>query len=86
MFGGIIGGKVIAASLVVVMAATYTSPAFHRLPSEADEAEEAKPNIGCAGGGGNAINESYSVASPTPLNCQISPDVMPWGPTSRSPY
>jgi predicted DNA-binding protein with PD1-like motif len=94
VFGGIVGGKVVAASLVVVVAATYTSPAFHRLPSEADEAvEEAKPNIGGNASESNCSTSSnamcmpvYSVASPTPLNCQISPDVMPWGPTSRSPY
>ncbi|XP_059431011.1 AT-hook motif nuclear-localized protein 28-like [Corylus avellana] len=93
VFGGIVAGKVIAASRVVVVAATYTSPAFHRLPSEADEAgEEAKPNIAanaseCCSTSSNAMcMPVYSVASPTPLNCQISPDVMPWGPTSRSPY
>ncbi|XP_050283789.1 AT-hook motif nuclear-localized protein 28-like [Quercus robur] len=55
VFGGIVGGKVIAESLVVVMAATYTNPAFHSLPSDdTDEAhhEEVKPNIGSGGGGG----------------------------------
>ena len=93
VFGGIVAGKVIAASRVVVVAATYTSPAFHRLPSEADEAgEEAKPNIAgnasesCSTNSNAMCMPVYSVASPTPLNCQISPDVMPWGPTSRSPY
>ena len=102
VFGGIVGGKVVAASLVIVVATIYANPAFHRLPSDdIDEADqEAKPNIGCSGGGGgvgnanesctsstNAMSMSiYSSVSPTPLNCQIAPDVMPWGPTSRSPY
>lgn len=55
MFGGIVGGKVIAESLVVVVAVTYSNPAFHSLPSDdIDEAhhEEVKPNIGSSGGGG----------------------------------
>lgn len=95
MFGGIVGGKVIAASLVVVVAAIHTSPAFHRLSGDTDETEP-KTNIGCTGAGGNAIESCttsndmsmsvYNVGSPTPLNCHIAPDVMPWCPTSRPPY
>lgn len=87
MFGGIVGGEVIAASLVVVTVATYTSPAYQRLPGEAEESEDdqAKANIDCSGAGGNgsesctsnnAMSMSvYSVGSPTPLR-QIAPDVM----------
>lgn len=88
MFGGIVGGEVIAASLVVVVVATYTSPAYQRLPGEADESEDdqAKANIDCSGAGtgngsesctsSNAMSVSvYSVGSPTPLR-QIAPDVM----------
>ena len=59
MFGGIVGGKVIAESLVVVVAVTYSNPAFHSLPSDdIDEAhhEEVKPNIGSGGGGGGNAN------------------------------
>lgn len=104
VFGGIVGGKVIAASLVVVVVATYQNPGFHRLPSDAAhddrEAEESKPCVnrsggggsdhhhqGCSGGSSTAMSMSvYGVASPSPINCQISPDhVMPWGPTSRPP-
>ncbi|KAF3452303.1 hypothetical protein FNV43_RR02736 [Rhamnella rubrinervis] len=101
VFGGIVGGKVIAASLVVVVAATYLNPSFHRLPSDATqddhEVEESKPCIrsggndhlqGCISGSSTGMSMSvYNVASPSPINCQISPDhVMPWGPTSRPPY
>lgn len=97
VFGGIIGGKVLAASLVVVMAATYQNPTVYRLPAEQDHdgAEENKASIAGAGGvagnegpsGSTAMSMSvYNVASPTPINCQLSPDVMPWGPNSRSPY
>nr|DAD19542.1 TPA_asm: hypothetical protein HUJ06_021005 [Nelumbo nucifera] len=28
----------------------------------------------------------YSVTAPSPLNCQIPPEVLPWPPTSRIPY
>ncbi|XP_040993445.1 AT-hook motif nuclear-localized protein 28-like [Juglans microcarpa x Juglans regia] len=88
VFGGIVGGEVIAASLVVVVVATYTSPAYQRLPGEADESEDdqTKANIDCSGAGtgngsesctsSNAMSVSvYSVGSPTPLR-QIAPDVM----------
>ncbi|KAJ7960555.1 AT-hook motif nuclear-localized protein [Quillaja saponaria] len=92
IFGGIIGGRVTAASLVVVVVATFMNPTFHRLPSENEEGEEeAKPCIG----GGNETTGAMSVynvnvasPTPTPLNCQVPPDSMPWGsdPTSRSQY
>ena len=36
VFGGIVGGKVMAATQVIVVAATFVSPAFHRLPCEGD--------------------------------------------------
>ncbi|OMO56359.1 hypothetical protein COLO4_35670 [Corchorus olitorius] len=108
VFGGIVGGKVMAATQVIVVAATFINPAFHRLPCEADNNEEhhhhqeTKPCIhsnvggnGGGGGGGGGATEScsstgmsmsvYGVSSPTPLNCQISPDVLPWGSSSR-PY
>ncbi|XVE79014.1 hypothetical protein DITRI_Ditri14bG0023800 [Diplodiscus trichospermus] len=88
VFGGTVGGKVVAATQVIVVAATFINPAFHRLPCEGDNEDhhqENKPCIHGNVGAGNGATESYGVASPTPLNCQISPDVMPWGSASR-PY
>ncbi|CAK7330625.1 unnamed protein product [Dovyalis caffra] len=80
VFGGIVAGKVIAASQVVVVAATFLNPTFHRLPSENDEADQDnKPSVG----GGGPASEScvstgmsmaiYGVANPTPVNCQMPP-------------
>ncbi|KAK8604930.1 hypothetical protein V6N13_082393 [Hibiscus sabdariffa] len=74
VFGGIIGGKVMAASQVIVVAATFINPELHVLPCEDDDKDhhqETKP--------GAATESVYAVASPTPINCQIPPDVMPWG-------
>lgn len=92
VFGGIVAGKVIAASQVVVVAATFLNPTFHRLPSENDEAEENKSSGGDGGasepcvGTGMSISV-YGVADPSPINCQMSPpDIMPWGPPSRPSY
>ncbi|XWS28373.1 hypothetical protein CRYUN_Cryun25bG0062800 [Craigia yunnanensis] len=99
VFGGIVGGKVTAATQVIVVAVTFINPAFHRLPCEGDNEDhhqETKPcNHGNVGGGGIGATEScsstgmsmsvYGVASSTQLSCQISPDVMPWGSSSR-PY
>ncbi|KAK5818632.1 AT-hook motif nuclear-localized protein 17-like [Gossypium arboreum] len=96
VFGGKVGGKVMAATLVIVAAATFVNPEFHMLPGEGDNKDhnqESKPSThGCVAGGATESCSStglsmpvYGVASPTPLNCQIPPDVMPWGPSSR-PY
>ncbi|XP_038880172.1 AT-hook motif nuclear-localized protein 17-like [Benincasa hispida] len=90
VFGGIVGGKVTAASLVVVVAATFINPVFHRLPSEtAEDDEGAKPAI-------NTTDESpvaaTTTSSATPMavciyNAPSPPDhAMPWGPSSRSSY
>ncbi|GMI94631.1 hypothetical protein HRI_003132400 [Hibiscus trionum] len=81
VFGGIIGGKVMAATQVIVVAATFINPELHVLPCEDDDKDhhqETKP--------GAATESVYGVASPTPLSCQIPPDVMPWCSSSRGPY
>lgn len=89
VFGGIVAGKVTAASKVVVVAATFLNPLVHSLPISSDEGDnqvdaETKPNIV----GASAATEScssagktmpvYGVAAvagnPTPLSCQIPPD------------
>lgn len=94
VFGGIVAGKVIAATQVVVVAATFLNPTFHRLPSENDEADQETKT---GGGGGGPASEScvstgmsmavYGVANPTPVNCQMSPEIMHWpAPSSRPSY
>ncbi|KAG6590167.1 AT-hook motif nuclear-localized protein 17, partial [Cucurbita argyrosperma subsp. sororia] len=88
VFGGIVGGKVTAASLVVVVAATFINPVFHRLPSETEEeGEDVKPSNN--GGDGS----SAAAATATPMggcvyNAPPSPadHGMPWGQSSRSSY
>lgn len=98
VFGGIVGGKVMAASVVIVVAATFINPGFHRLPyceggdNEDVHHQESKPcihgNVGATepcSSTGMSMSVYGHVASPTPLNCQISPDAMPWGSSSR-PY
>ncbi|KAE8731613.1 hypothetical protein F3Y22_tig00002793pilonHSYRG00103 [Hibiscus syriacus] len=77
--------KVMAATQAIVVAATFVSSAFHRLPCES----------GNDGGVGGAIGATescsstgmsmavYGVAGPTQPNSQISPGAMPCGPSSR---
>ncbi|KAK9022047.1 hypothetical protein V6N11_002343 [Hibiscus sabdariffa] len=98
VFGGVVGGKVMAATQVIVVATTFVSSAFHRLPFEGgDDDDHHKKTKSCihgnVGGGGGATESCsctgmsmavYGSACPTQLNCQISPDVMPWGPYSTS--
>ncbi|XP_031284061.1 AT-hook motif nuclear-localized protein 16-like [Pistacia vera] len=96
VFGGIVAGKVTAASQVVVVAATFSNPSFHSLPiSEETEHndhhqqhhQKSKPNDQpCSSAGKSMPVYGVAVASPTPLNSQMSPDVLHWGPPSRPPY
>ncbi|KAE8687181.1 Calcium-dependent lipid-binding family protein [Hibiscus syriacus] len=81
VFGGIVGGKVMAATQVIVVATTFIDPEFHVLPCEGDNKDHQQQETKT----GAAVESVYGVASPTPLNCQMPPDVMPWGPSSR-PY
>ncbi|KAJ4724443.1 AT-hook motif nuclear-localized protein [Melia azedarach] len=109
VFGGVVAGKVTAASLVVVVAATFSNPSIHSLPirEEGDQRQsdrqgdhqqqqETKPNITVSTTGATdqpcstSIGKSIpvygvAVANPSPLNCQIPPDVMHWAPP-RPPY
>ncbi|KAM2508025.1 hypothetical protein FF1_030206 [Malus domestica] len=99
VFGGIVAGKVVAASTVMVVAATFLDPTLQRLPlpveggAEYEGEEDTKPCINeksCHTYGGGGGGRSSGVASPT---CQMNtspPDhyhqVMAWGPPSRTPY
>ncbi|TXG73333.1 hypothetical protein EZV62_001912 [Acer yangbiense] len=95
VFGGIVAGKVTAGGQVMVVAATFVNPEIHRLPiceEGGDNHHHQDHNKQEDGGGGASDHQTCSnvyggggvVASPTPLNCQMSPDVMLWGP--RPPY
>ncbi|KAK6936939.1 PPC domain [Dillenia turbinata] len=83
VFGGIVAGEVIAASQVVVMAATFSNPSFHKLPSEVEDNSGAGTAAG--GGGGGCDGGVYCISSPMPLNCQLPPEILPWVPTPRPP-
>ncbi|KAL5565880.1 hypothetical protein UlMin_029044 [Ulmus minor] len=99
VLGGVIAGKIIAASLVVVVVGTFVKPLFHRVSDNKhnqhhnSELEERKPSL--HGGNGSESSSgtpmsisSYNVVSiATPLNCQVPPEAMPWGLSARSsPY
>ncbi|XP_062016751.1 AT-hook motif nuclear-localized protein 23-like [Rosa rugosa] len=75
VFGGIVGGQVIAASLVVVVAATFRNPRFHKLPagpglasgdeSDDDDTQDTKPSLllgGCATGS-VVVNHAHETTS-----------------------
>lgn len=78
VYGGIIGGKVMAASDVKVMVATFKDPAFHNLPCDFEDFHEDSPS------------QLPVAAAPAPLNCHISStsthqDMLSWGPSSSRP-
>ncbi|WCJ28956.1 AT-hook motif nuclear-localized protein 20 [Euphorbia peplus] len=73
VFGGIVAGKVVAASLVMVVAATFMNPTIHRVP-RGDEEEDGDDDM-------EPMNVyATNVANPTPLNCQLSTDGVHWPP------
>ncbi|KAF8403641.1 hypothetical protein HHK36_011745 [Tetracentron sinense] len=84
VFGGTVAGKIIAASTVVLVVATFMNPNFYRLPAGEDEEaeEEVKPGRVIAGSESTSV---YSVGAPSPLNCHVPPEILPWVPASR-PY
>ncbi|KAF8395696.1 hypothetical protein HHK36_019646 [Tetracentron sinense] len=87
VFGGIVAGKIIAASTIVLVAATFINPSFHRLAGEDEGAEEVKPGsvIGGSESGTTTMSMSvYNVAAPRSLNCQIPHDILPWTPPRKS--
>ncbi|XP_043692348.1 AT-hook motif nuclear-localized protein 28-like [Telopea speciosissima] len=96
VFGGTVAGSLTAASNVVLVAASFVNPSFQKLPiCEEEETEDVKPNVGgCSASGTDACTETntsmsmnvYNVQSPTPLSCQISPDVLSWPSTNRSSH
>ncbi|XP_057954637.1 AT-hook motif nuclear-localized protein 17-like [Malania oleifera] len=124
VFGGIIAGKVVAQAPVIVVAATFVSPPFHRLPAVAAALTGSGGGEGEEGGdhkhqnhhhhhqphhhrheeGASKVMEqsrtgssmstmsvySTSVAAiastPTPLNCQIPPDVLHWASSASRPH
>ncbi|KAL6010086.1 hypothetical protein ACLOJK_000520 [Asimina triloba] len=95
VIGGTVAGALIAAGPVVLFVASFANPSYHRLPSEEEEAEEgsAKKGAACGNDSGNSSSSGsgmsmsiYSVAAPSPLNCQISSEVLPWAPSARPPH
>ncbi|XP_010269401.1 PREDICTED: AT-hook motif nuclear-localized protein 28-like [Nelumbo nucifera] len=90
VFGGTVAGSLVAGSTVVLVAASFVNPTFHRLPGDDEETEDVKP-VNLVSGSSDSCTTNipmavYSIAAPTPLNCQIPPEVLPWPPTSRPPY
>lgn len=83
--GGTVAGSLVAASPVVLIAAAFNNPSFHRLPAEG---EDVRMSSG-GGGGVKKENEAELEACPMsmydPLSCQLPHDAFTWVPTSRAP-
>ncbi|CAN6444110.1 unnamed protein product [Victoria cruziana] len=90
--GGTVAGSLIAASPVVLVAAAFNNPSYHRLPVNDDESGDARTS---SGGGGNSVKkendaemETCSISMYNPLSCQIPHhDAFTWvaPPSSRPP-
>ncbi|KAL6284598.1 hypothetical protein ACE6H2_015527 [Prunus campanulata] len=88
VFGGIVGGKVVAASAVVVVGATFVNPKVLRLPLPGDDHDdndhvveggapaaeyEAQETKPCVNVESHcSVYSGGGVASSTPMNCQIT--------------
>lgn len=99
VFGGVITGKILAASLVVVVATLYKNPTLHRLPnneggdnvvdlSSIENARNANAPKASMNNNVKAMSAAFNVANPTPLSFHVLADanvnVMQWGQPSHS--
>ncbi|XP_031475555.1 AT-hook motif nuclear-localized protein 17-like [Nymphaea colorata] len=86
--GGTVAGSLVAASPVVLIAAAFNNPSFHRLPAE-DEDVRMNSGNGCVGGGVKKESETEmdacSMSMYNPLSCQLPHDAFTWVPPSRAP-
>ncbi|KAF3794699.1 AT-hook motif nuclear-localized protein 17 [Nymphaea thermarum] len=89
--GGTVAGSLVAASPVVLIAAAFNNPSFHRLPANDDESGDARTS---SGGGGNGVKketdaemEACSMSMYNPLSCQLPHhDAFTWvSPSSSRP-
>ncbi|KAK7301112.1 hypothetical protein RJT34_11973 [Clitoria ternatea] len=83
--GGLIGGRLLAAGTVFVIAALLNNPLYHRLTSVEEEVRNNSVGGGGdsqspAGSGGGA--ESGHVTGEAMYSCQLPSDVI-WAPTAR---
>ncbi|OAY57976.1 AT-hook motif nuclear-localized protein 28 [Manihot esculenta] len=82
VFGGIVAGKVVAASIVVVVAATFRNPTFDRLPTDHDEAVETETGVYIPAT--DFLTDPgmpmafYGEDIAVPMDCQMSPDILLW--------
>ncbi|XAR60308.1 hypothetical protein NMG60_11033625 [Bertholletia excelsa] len=98
VFGGVVGGKVVAASKVVLVVATFMNPSIHRLPSEFEELDlhqahgvvggTTEGDQGCsttASTSGMSTSGGYGIGlSAGPLSSHQSPPHMgSWTPSAR---
>ncbi|XVF47246.1 hypothetical protein PTKIN_Ptkin03bG0094100 [Pterospermum kingtungense] len=91
LFGGIVGGKVMAATQVIVVATTFVGPTFHRLPCEDDNEDHHQEKRPGGDGVAAAAVGATEPCSSTGMSMSVYgvpssiPNVMSWGPSSR-PY
>jgi len=96
VLGGCVVGELTAAGPVTVIAASFMSPSYHRLPAELDEENAANTqlqnnqgSLAAAGGHGHPpSNDSCGNMAiySNPINSQLPPDVLAWATANRSPF
>ncbi|OWM67722.1 hypothetical protein CDL15_Pgr019223 [Punica granatum] len=93
VFGGAVVGPLIAAGPVFLIAATFNSPAYHRLPVADDDgnssvsgsgsrAEGQSPPVSGSGDHGGAPQTAAESCGISMYSCHLGSDVM-WAPTAR---
>jgi predicted DNA-binding protein with PD1-like motif len=94
--GGSVAGELTAAGPVTIIAASFTSPSYHRLPAELDEENAANTqlqnnqgSLAASTGHGHPLpNDSCGGMAiySNPINSQLSPDALAWATGLRTPY
>ncbi|XP_068660394.1 AT-hook motif nuclear-localized protein 28-like [Aristolochia californica] len=80
VIGGSVTGSLLAAGPIILTAASFINPSFHRLPSDDEETRtnEHEPVSGTESANDSMSMFVCSVAAHIPINCLLPPDVTPY--------
>ncbi|XP_020212059.1 AT-hook motif nuclear-localized protein 17 [Cajanus cajan] len=83
--GGLVAGALIAAGTVFVIAASFNTPAYHRLPPEEEGTSVGDGHSPAVSGGGDSGGHGQAESCGMSMySCHLPSDVI-WAPTARPP-
>ncbi|KAK7321263.1 hypothetical protein VNO77_31736 [Canavalia gladiata] len=85
--GGLVAGRLLAAGTVLVIAASFNNPSYHRLSSEEDARNNSVSGCGDAQSppvSGGGVESGHVQPESCMYSCHLPSDVI-WAPTARPP-